>query len=308
MIKKDFKIWRITATVIMSLFCIGVLYIIWVLILKYSINHWYTNTESEISNIETTWCPDIPAGNRQVYKYLKEHPEDTEQVCSAYWYINQDIKRNFVVANDEWFPKEVSENKWFKFIMSGIYKRKTYMDSLTKRSRTFWIDPDLVLSALLPEQIRIACRWTRDSVKKAIISSTPTLFRSYDISLWIGGIKVTTANKIKKDAITFWNKDYVGDDIITADKLIKDDWFNAKYAVFLVSNILNRWMREDSDVKIDLSKNPWVIATLYNMWNPEDKPPHKDPQIGWALIRVGNRSYSYWGLGMAIYWYLKIFK
>jgi hypothetical protein len=93
--------------------------------------------------------------------------------------------------------------------------------------------------------------------------------------LGIGGIKVYTATLIKKDAINYGYGSGLQNDKITEYDLANDDDFNAKYAVYLVKNILTR--REKAD--LDISDNPGVICTLYNMGNHPNKEPHKYPKI-----------------------------
>ena len=131
--------------------------------------------------------------------------------------------------------------------------------------------------------------------------------RSYNVSLGIGGIKYTTAVKIRKDAMEYWWDYYENDaykiknDIITSSWLADNDTFNAKYATFLVSNILMRWKRE----WIDISNNPWVICTLYNLGNPTKKQPHENPQVWGAVIPIGKGKYTYGEIAVWIYQYLQ---
>lgn len=86
------------------------------------------------------------------------------------------------------------------FILNGIDKRKVVIDTIKKESEKLGIDYTVVISSLLGEQIRIACSGFRGSLKEILLNSTPTLLRSYNISLGIGGIKRTAAIKIQKDA------------------------------------------------------------------------------------------------------------
>jgi hypothetical protein len=81
----------------------------------------------------------------------------------------------------------------------------------------------------------------------------------------------------------------VVDDHITEYTLTNDDDFNAKYAVYLVKNILTR----RKNAGYDISDNPGVICTLYNMGNHPKKQPHADPEIGGSVIKIQDQRYVY---------------
>lgn len=57
-------------------------------VLSYLIDHGYTNAESEVVTIDTGVTINIPASNRQVHKYLLDHPEDAQSIEDAYQYMH----------------------------------------------------------------------------------------------------------------------------------------------------------------------------------------------------------------------------
>ena len=271
---------------------IAVLYIWWIKLLWYLIDKWYTNSDS--ATISPIVSSIIPSDNRQVYKYLSEHPTDKEQIEKAYSYLNEN-------PNNKRFPQN---NWWLDFVVNGIDTRKSFIDEVEKSSSVLWIDKDMVLACVLWEQIRIANKWARGKLKDIVINSTPTLFRSYNVSLWIGGIKIETAYQIKDMAIKYWYWDWIKNEIVSYSWLADNDRLNAKFATYQVKNIITRRKLAGYDI----SKNPWVVCTIYNIWNREDKKPNNNPQIWWSIIRIWNKDYVYWWLAMWVYWYLKIYR
>ena len=297
--KRQTKKWISTIVIILVGCCL--LYMIGIFILWYLINSGYTNATSSTIAFETVTPTVIPASNIQVHDYLAQHPEDRQAVYEAYGYLNGTWD-NLTGR----FPPDVADDVGFSFILDGIETRKVFFDTVKKEAEKLWIDYQLVLSSLLWEQIRIASKGLRGDLKDIILHSTPTLFRSYNVSLGVGGIKISTAKKVARDAKRYGYGDIFwatsGQDLTAL--LTTSDYWQAIYPTYLVKNILTRWQLSGYDI----SHNPGVVGTLYNMGNSEDKIPHKNPQIWWSVIPIGNHKYVYWWISMWIYWYLKIYK
>lgn len=277
---------------LLILFCI--IFYFWLIYLAwYAIKEGYTNSESGsvVYKKYNTW---IPASNWKVHKYISNNIENKDNIENSYYYIN------WTWNNPNRFPKN---NWWLNFVVKWIYNRKTFISWIYKYSTILDIDPDLVISCVMWEQIRIANKWVRWKLKNIIINWTPTAFRSYDVSLWIWWIKVSTAYKIKRDAIKYWYWDNLKLYAITESWLILNDTLNSMYATYLVKNILVR--REKA--WFDISNNPGVICTLYNMWNPKNKKPNLNPKIWWSIIKIWWKNFVYWWLSEAVYRYIKIY-
>lgn len=287
--------------IIFVVLSILVLRLLWIFVIGYLINNGFANADSDIES----WfvCDTIPSSNRQVHKYLSEHPENTEDICEAYTYLNGTDSEN-----PNWFPKN---NWWLDFVIQGIDTRKIFIDTITNASDELRIDPDITLACVLAEQIRIANKWARDKLKWLIMHSTPKLLRSYNVSLGIWWIKLTTAFRTRdealKNAYRKWPIDNMAKvwlrDAITTSGLADNDELNATYATFLVKNIITRRQNE----WVDIDNNPWVICTLYNFGNDPRKKPHKDPQIWGSIINIWGKDFTYWWLAMWAYRYLKVF-
>lgn len=296
---------KIARKVIVIGIFVWIVYCFWIWIAWFLIDNGYTSAKSEEIIIEANIVDDIPASNRQAHKYISENPKDAYKVLEAYTYLNGTGSNN-----EQRFPKN---NWWLDFVIKGISARKAFINTVTNLSKQLNIDPDLVMACVLWEQIRIANKWARGNLKNIITWMTPRLLRSYNVSLWIGWIKIETAKRIKKDAIEYWYKRWpfdnmwklrLWDDIITSSWLADNDAFNAKYSTFLVKNIITR----RKNAWYDISHNPWIVWTLYNMGNDKDKIPHNNPKIWGSIINIWNNKYVYWGISMVVYWYLKIYK
>jgi len=198
-------------------------------------------------------------------------------------------------------PENVLNAQCVKFILNWIKTRKVFNSTIKEYSEKLWIDYDIVISAILWEQLRISCKWYRWELKDIIVGWTPTLFRSYDISVWLAGLKLWTAKKIKKDAIEYGYGEELQNITLSENIISTDDKLSGILATFLVKNIITR--RQLS--WYDISNNAWIIGTLYNMWNPDSKEPHWDPQIWWAIIDINGQKFTYWELSLWVYNYLK---
>lgn len=212
------------------------------------------------------------------------------------------------LTNSESIIKEVSEDyqldnefintECVQFILSGMKNRSVFYNTILETSDKLWLETDLVLSSILWEQIRISCKGIRWDLKNIIQHSTPTLFRSHNYSVWLAWLKLGTAFETKKQAIKNGYGDELKNIIITEDILINNDKINAMIAVYTIKNILYRWSNE----WYDISKQPWIVWTLYNLWDKGQ--PHWEPKVWWAIIKVNWSKYVYGEVSIWLYNYL----
>lgn len=280
--------------IIKIIFVLVALYGAFLAITNIAVNSWMTNAESSMIDIDEVDMSSIPASMWEVHKYIADHPKEAYDILETYSYLNG------TWGNDTWFP---ANNGGIDFVVKWAYTRKAFANSISYWSKKLNIDPDLVMACVLGEQIRIANKWARWNLKDIVNWMTPRLLRSYNTSLGIGGIKLTTAKDIKKNTIDYGMWEYVKDDVLTSSWLADNDALNAKYATFLVYNIMTRWIEDWHNI----SDKPWVICTLYNMWNAKEKAPHANPLIGGSVIRVGKKNFVYGWLAQWAYRYLKIY-
>lgn len=208
---------------------------------------------------------------------------------------------NIEIENERkyFLPEETMNAKCVQFIIKWIDNREVFTNAVKDTSKLLWVDYNIVMSAILWEQIRISCKWVRWDLKWVILNTTPKLLRSHNVSVWIVWIKLNTAFKIKKDAIKYWYWDNLRQDI-WEENLAYDDisWI---YATYLVKNIIYR--RQLS--WYDISKNAWIVWTLYNLGNRNDKEPNANPKIWWSIITIDWKQFLYWEISLGIYNYLE---
>jgi hypothetical protein len=222
------------------------------------------------------------------------------QFAISKWYTNSESKEIIIQEEEKYYlPEKTINAKCVQFIIKGIEKRKTFYNSVVENSKNLWLDYKLVLSSILWEQIRISCKWVRGNLKSIVLYWTPTLLRSKNISVWIAWIKLNTAFNIKRDAKMYW---YGFNDIITEEKLANDDKLSGKVATYLVKNIITR--RQLSWYNI--SDQPWIVWTLYNMGNDKKKQPNPTPKIWWAIIDIDWMKFTYGEISLGIFNYLNI--
>lgn len=72
----------------------------------------------------------------------------------------------------------------------------------------------------------------------------------------------------------------------------------------MIYNIKQRWDLE----WYSLENKPWIIITLYNMWNSDKKIPNDNPQIWGSVIDIEEwKQMLYWEIWYIIYYYLKYY-
>ena len=217
------------------------------------------------------------------------------------WYTNS-ASQEIVIKNENKYllSDKIMSEQCVKFIVDWVENRSVFYEQIHKTSEKLWLDVNIVLSAILWEQIRISCKWIRWDLKNVIMYWTPTLFRSHNISVGLAWIKVPTALAIKREAIAYWYWDELIWELITEQRIIDDDVLSAKLATYLVQNIIHRWWLEWYDISMDA----WFVWTLYNMRNHIDKKPHNDPKIWWAVIYIWWIQFVYWEISLWLFNYL----
>jgi hypothetical protein len=84
--------------------------------------------------------------------------------------------------------------------------------------------------------------------------------------------------------------------------VLEDEYSWVLYSAALIYNIEKK--RELAWYPIN--NKPWIIITLYNMWN--EKTPHWNPDTWGSRISVDeNNTYYFWELGLIMYLYIKYY-
>ncbi len=191
-----------------------------------------------------------------------------------------------------------------KFLIDDQNK---YKKDINLVSNLLWLDPVLLKSAIITEQVRgfFTYRW----VAKKIIFDNFGIMRMGQWSYWIWWVKLLTAKKLltfaKSHLPQVYNK-YLSQYNWTDETLLKllqdrDNYFyQILFAWLTLKEILRSWNMQ----WYDISNRPWIILTLYNIWN---KQANANPKIWWANIKINWIDYSFGSLWMLLYYYQKCY-
>lgn len=172
------------------------------------------------------------------------------------------------------------------------------------------VDPRLIVSALLSEQIRLYTDASREAFKK-FFQPLQILGIQSQYSWGVMGLKRDTAVQIEthlKDSSSpfylgaeYENLlDFTTDDPETErfERLIKkeDQYYSYLYAGLYIKQIMKQW----EDAGFPLDSKPEIVATLYNIGFIHSNP-NADPKAGGAPITVGGHTYSFGRLAGEFY-------
>lgn len=239
----------------------------------------------------------------QAIKYLIDFENELKSINTNSQYRNMVINTDFY--NDEEFKYLIN-----RFV---IDKENYYSWYVVETANIFSLDPNLIRASILTEQIRsfYTYRW----YIKDIIKTNRLLMVMSQFSYWIWWIKLDTASRIEKQLSIKYPDIYKkyfefaqdpSVDISNGSKyssLLDNYFMQIMYVWWLLRNIIDR----RGEQWIDITNNPWVIITLYNFWNAENKKPHNNPSIWWAVIKIKDKDYSFGALWTIIYYYLEIY-
>jgi hypothetical protein len=222
------------------------------------------------------------------------------------------IEKKLTDINDK-IPDKLYENQWFFsnenviFVISKLYDEK-YYNNIKKVSEIYWIDEKKIVSSIAVEQLRYLStqRW----YAKYLIQTNPYLTTFSKFSYGLGWVKVETAREIQQSVKKYnkeiYDKYFLTDTLKTDEELIevlKDDFKWFLYTGWLLYSIENRWKK----AWYSISNEPWVLTTLYNMWNPDDKIPNPDPKVGGSIISVNWQDMFFWEIGFLYYYYINYY-
>jgi len=186
-----------------------------------------------------------------------------------------------------------------------------YASHIQEASERFDINPSLIKSAILTEQLRwfFTYRW----LMKQVIASQKYMMVMQQMSRWIWWIKAKTARDIEEYIAT--NHPDYRRDTFAFDSTAWQAIDNERYArltdiknyyrqiMYVAANLaMNADQRQEAGT--DIRNNPWVLLTLYNIWA---RPPHDNPDIGWAALNIDGQQFSFGWLAMMIYYVLEMY-
>jgi hypothetical protein len=172
------------------------------------------------------------------------------------------------------------------------------------------IDPRLIVSILVPEQLRLF--HSEREIFKKIFAPLKILGNQSQFSWGIMGIKQETAKMIEEYLKDSTSPFYLGqkyEDVlnfetenVSEERFAritneKDHYYGYLYGAIYLREIMNQWLKAG----FDISHKPEILGTLYNIGFINSKP-NKNPQIGGAEINLGGKTYSFGGLAGEFYY------
>jgi Protein of unknown function (DUF1402) len=184
-------------------------------------------------------------------------------------------------------------------------------DTLLKVENGTGIKSRLLASILFVEQMRLYNSNTE--LFKKIFQPLQILGVQSQYSWGVLGLKQDTLVQIENNLKTATSTFYLGSqyehllDFSTAtdhdaERFNRvtdehDHYYTYLYAALFIKQIEKQW----SDAGFDISGNPEILATLYNIGFAHSTP-NNNPQVGGAAIQIGNTSYSFGELAYEFYY------
>lgn len=188
-------------------------------------------------------------------------------------------------------------------VAGGLRKDK---EVIARVSAETGVSARLLAAIVVPEQLRFFT--SEREVYKRYFEPLKILASLSQFSLGVSGIKQETAQAIERHAVDVNSPFYPGEKygkLLTYENLEgrdealynrltdpKDHYYSYLYTAVYVREIEEQWKKAGYDI----SNNPDVIATLFNLGFGASKP-NAFPSAGGAAISIGGKGYSYGDLG-----------
>lgn len=310
---------------------ISILFIFVLLIIFFLINH-KNNLEAKEKNIlENLKQPKITIKETTTEKEEKIEKEIKIIKPKFIQEITDDkiqILEKIILDNKEWIVKK----NWLWY---SNYKIKWIsLNSVWENAQNFqeiWnfleISPRLIASVCFSEKLRQSDSYRakiRNMVDGIWVKDFLSFTKLHSFSEWLCSIKPITAIKVenhlkdKNSKYYLWEKyehilDYDKNNKYTNNELVKYRLINDKWNIIYAGIILKMFESEWKNKWFDISKKPWILATLYNLWFYLSVPK-ANPWIWWAEVILWysenkinkKQSFYYWEIAEWFY-FSKIF-
>ena len=188
--------------------------------------------------------------------------------------------------------------EWF-VVAGGLEKD---VEVIRRVERETGIPARQIAAVVVPEQIRFFT--AEREVFKRYFEPLKILGSLSQFSLGVSGIKEATAVDIERFALDSTSPFYPGPDMAALfvypegsdhDDLLyerltdpKDHYYSYLYTALAIKEIEMQWERAG----FPITAEPGIIATLFNIGFAHSKP-HREPEIGGAIIETGGEAYSF---------------
>lgn len=207
----------------------------------------------------------------------------------------------------------ITENDWVKSEEYQSFNKSIPKDAdkINTAAQAVGINPRLIVSALLAEQLRLYTDSSREAFKQ-FFQPLSILGVQSQYSWGVMGMKKETAiqieNNLKDPSSPFYLDpsyehllDFKTNDTETErfNRLTDphDQYYSYLYAGLYMKEIMTEW----NNAKLSIDKRPDIIATLYNIGFIHSTP-NANPISGGAPITVGGKTYSFGELANDFYY------
>ena len=213
--------------------------------------------------------------------------------------------------------EKIGRNNWlltsdkFAYVYNQLHidEANKYKDHIDLAAKIFNLNPNLIKACIFVEQLRAF--YTFKWLFKSVAQTNSYLTIMSKQSFGIGGMKLQTAEQLEQrlatNEPTIYQKyfSYENPNNISQQRLTRfTDTKNYYYQILYSAGLLYRYNTERKKAGYNISSQPGLIATMYNIWYSE---PHANADIGWSFMNIEWDKYSFWWLAMLIYYYLEIY-
>jgi len=218
------------------------------------------------------------------------------------------IEAKYAGAESETIFPWMANEEW-KTIKDAIVKDK---DSIEKAANLASIEPRLLVSATIVEQVRLFN--SEREIFKKFFEPLKILGNANKISLGVMGIKENTAIQTEehlKDASSPYYLgpklsdilDYSSSENVASQRYARltdekdGHYFSYLYGALYLKEIMTQWEKAGFDIKY----RPEIVGTLFNVGFPQSKP-NPNPKVGGSKIEVDGIKYTFGSLAYEFYY------
>lgn len=221
-----------------------------------------------------------------------------------------DKKKSQTIAKT--YEEKMSRYPWltsreWNVVKIGLTNDQEVLNDVAK---TVDLSPRIIAGAVIGEQIRF---FTTDRAQfESYFEPVKKFINLTQFSYGIAGIKPDTARFVEENIKNPNSQFYLGEKYahmldyapgVNSDneRIVRLNDESHRYSYLYVALIQKMLIAQWKKSGIDISKNPGVISTLYNIGFSASKP-HKDPGIGGVTITIDGAQYSFGELADDFYW------
>lgn len=181
---------------------------------------------------------------------------------------------------------------------------------IIEAGRLTGVEPRLIVGCLVGEQIRLFN--SKREMYKKYLGPVKVLSVQSQFSYGVNGIKEFTAKAVEEHLKDPTSEYYMGpayenlldfstDDHVTERYNRLVDYRNHLYSFIYTGCILHQTMLQWRRAGYDISDRPELLFTLFNVGFSQSVPK-ADPKAGGSHIEVGDRTYTFGGIGFDFYY------